>query len=523
MYSTSKEFKEAIYTPIRQNKARVTFDITDVTVNEDNKTIITSEEFILSNKDQINNNKRTITNSFITCEKDKVKLDGSFIFADDSLENLGEVGWCSNILCDENGVFEAEQLITYVFEETHSLIGLTVTFDNLNNEYATEFEIRSYGKNNNLINSILVIDNIQVQREVVIQLLNFIKIEIVIKKWNKGYRRAKVLEIDWGIIRVYEDDKLIKFNYIEEVDLLSSQVPSSEFKFTIDNSYKLFNILNPKGLYKFLQEKQNVFVEVGTVLENGKVEYVPVGKFLLKTWQSDEGDLTATFTNNTRLDLLENYSFENLVVKSNYSLYDLIEELFKIASIENYEIDNNLKTVYTKCLVEKASCKEVVQLALIASCSNIFINRNSKIIIKRDLKTLIDTDISLDNMYSVPSVELEESIKTVEVTYFNNLEDKVTVVLVDSSLKLGGAIKVENNTLIDNEVRATEVANWLMNRSKLRNKYTLNWRGNTSLELTDHVTIDNSYREDINAYITKIELEYSGYLKGKTELVGGVK
>lgn len=523
MYRVSEEYKQAIYSPIRENKARVTFDITDITVNQDNKTIVSTEEFILSDKKQLNNSIRENSYNIITCENDRVKLDGSFSFADDIIEKNGETGWTSNILCNEVGEFETEQVISFTFTETHSLVGLTVTFDKLNNEYASEFEVRAYNSSNTLTNSILATENTQVQKEVIVQLLDFIKIEIAIKKWNKGYRRARVAEIDWGIIRVYEDDKLIKFNFIEEVDIISSQIPSNEFKFTIDNSDKLFNILNPQGFYKFLQEKQKIKAEIGTVLENGSIEYVPVGNFLLSTWQSDEGDLTATFTANTRLDLMDCYDYENLIVKPNYSIYNLIEELFKICSIEDYEIDPKLKTIYTKCLVEKASCKEVLQLALITSMSNIFITKENKIIIKQDLKTITDSSISLENMYHVPAVELQECIKTVEVTYFNNLEDSIIVELVDNDLKLGGSIKLENNTLIDTEDRAIEVAKWLMDRSKLRNKYTLDWRGNPILELLDYINLDNSYNEEIKANIIKTELEYQGFLKGKTELIGGVK
>lgn len=523
MYKTSEEYKKAIYNHIRENKARVIFDITDVTVREDNKIISTSEEFILSDKEQIDNVIKEESYNIITCENDRVKLDGNYIFADDIISNNGEIGWISNAICNENGVFETEQIIVFKFTETHSLIGLTINFDNLNNEYATEFEIRVYGNDDILINNILVTYNSKAETEVIGQLLNFSKIEIAIKKWNKGYRRARVLEIDWGIIRVYENDKLIKFNFIEEVDINSSQIPSNEFKFTIDNSDKLFNILNPKGFYKFLQEKQNIKAEIGTVLDNGNIEYIPIGNFLLSTWQSDEGDLTATFTANTRIDLMDSYSYENLEVKSNYSIYDLIEELFKICGIKEYEIDIKLKNIFTKGLVEKATCKEVLQMALIAGMANIFISKDNKIIIRQDLKEVVDGSIRLEDMYQVPKVELDESIKTSEVDYYNTLEENETVILVDNTLKLGGSIKLESNTLIDTEARATEVATWLLTRSKFRNKYTLDWRGNPSLELLDLIDIDNSYNEEIKAYITKTEIEYVGYLKGKTELIGGVK
>lgn len=523
MYNISEEYKNDIYSPIRKNNARITFDITDVTVNEDDKSITTTEEFIISNKEQINNSIRENSYNIITCENNRLKLDGSFTFADDNILKNDEVGWVSKALCNEYGVFKEQQVITITFSEKHSLIGVTITFDKLNNEYAEEFEIKAYDVNNYLINNINITNNTEAQREIIVKFQDLVRIEVYIKKWNKGYRRARVSEIDWGFIRVYDDNSLIKFNFIEEVDILSGEVPSSEFRFTVDNAEGLFNILNPSGFYKFLQEKQRVKAEVGTLLSNGKIEYIPIGNFLLKTWESEEDDLTATFTCNTILDLMDNFNFENLIPKVNYSFYNLFEELFNICSIRKYEIDSKLKDIKTNCLIEKQSCKDALKMALIAGMSNIFITKDNKIIIKQDLKIAADSYISLENMYKVPKVDLEEAIKTVEVTYFNTLEDKLTISLVNYNLKLGGSIKVESNTLIDTENRAIEVANWLMDRSKLRNKYTLNWRGNPSLELLDYIDIANTYNEEIKAHITKTELDYQGYLKGKTELIGGIK
>jgi len=57
MYPVSNEYKDAIYAPVRTIKGRVTFDISDVTAAGDVIDISTSQEHILSNKQQLINKK----------------------------------------------------------------------------------------------------------------------------------------------------------------------------------------------------------------------------------------------------------------------------------------------------------------------------------------------------------------------------------------------------------------------------------------------------------------------------------
>ena len=61
-------------------------------------------------------------------------------------------------------------------------------------------------------------------------------------------RRAKNCR-DFGLVEVYDDNNLIKCSLIEELDLTGNQLPSAEFKFTVDNADRAFNILNPTDFY----------------------------------------------------------------------------------------------------------------------------------------------------------------------------------------------------------------------------------------------------------------------------------
>lgn len=296
MYPVSQEYKEAVYAPARTVKAKVTFDISDVTAKDDVSSLaVTAQASGISDKDQLINSQREQSYNLATWEPNRFKLDGSFSFPGDTLASNGEVGFVSDNLCNAEGNFGEYPTITIEFANPHSSIGLTVTFDVMNNEYATDFTLSVYNGSNNLIASINVTDNDKVQCDVNHLLSNYKKVVVTIKKWSVGERRARVAEVDFGIVKVYDDNNLIKCSLIEELDLTGSTLPSAEFKFTVDNADRSFNILNPTGFYAYLQQRQQVDVQLG-VLVGSAYEWVPLGNYLLWDWTSDEGSLTASFT-----------------------------------------------------------------------------------------------------------------------------------------------------------------------------------------------------------------------------------
>jgi hypothetical protein len=521
MQNVSNEYKESVYAPIRTTKGRVTFDISDVTARGDVNDISTTTESILSNKQQLINQKREQSLNLATWEPNRLKLDGSFTFPDDTIENNGELGFVSDNLCDGNGDFSSFPTLAFIFGESHSSMGITVTFDVLNNEYAKEFTINAYDASNNIILSQNIIDNTEVQLVSLGQYFEYKKIEVIIKRWNKPYRRARVVEVDFGVVRVYTDNNLIKMNLIEEMDLTTSTLPSSEVKFTVENANREFNILNPEGFYKFLQERQQVIPELGVVLENGNTEYVKLGEFYLMDWISDEGSLTATFTARNIIDIIATYEYENLIAKANYSLYDMAVDIFTLCGVENYEIDTALKDISTLGLVKKTKCRNILQMIAIAGMCNVYVSKDNKVIIKQGSLSIgnsVDT-IDMDNMYKEPKIELEPILKSVEVTYYTDLDTAQRIIVNNQDIDKGEGLKVDN-TLINTLEGATNVVNWILRQKSYRAKYTANWRGNPAHEPNDIVIIEDSYNQNNKAIITKNELTYQGYLEGKTEARG---
>lgn len=523
MLSATQSYKDSVYGQSRLIKGRVTFDISDVSAASDVSSLTGSTQFANSNISQLNDNVRDISYLQSTWEENRTKLDGSFSFADSTIANNGQVGYVTNAICNENGSFDTAQSVTINFGSTHSSIGITLTFDYATEEYATDFNVVFYDASNNIITTQTVTGNTQVQYPLYYTVSNYKKIVVNITKWSVGNRRARLTEIDFGIVKIYTDENLISMNLIEDMDLTASQVPSTEFRFIVDNTDRAFNILNPQSFYPALQKQQQVKAELGLEV-NGAIQWTPIGDYLLSDWQTDEGAMTATLTASTNLENMFNFTYQNLTNKTQpYTLYTMAQEIFAICGITNYSLDTSLQSITTNGVVKSTDCKTILQMIAIAGMCNIYVTRNNVITLKSTYVsnggTRLDT-VDLDDMYSEAKVSLDKEVKTVVVSYYTDVNTAVDVSVSDSNVTSGELLELKSNTLISNSTTATNVANWIIARKKYRAMFDANFRGNPLYELNDYIGLENTYGDVKNSVIVKNELMYQGFLKGKLQARG---
>lgn len=517
MQQVSEEFKQAIYAPARRTDARVTFDISDVTAHEDATASVTDEAEI-SRIDQLHNQRRSRP-AYATFEPDYWKLDGSFVLPPKPNEPDFEVGWYSDTFSGANGVFSPPQVMEFTFTEPHSSIGITVTFDEPANEYATDFDIEAYDGSNNLIRRVEVRDNTDARCVVEEGLTTYQRIVITLLRWSRSDRRAKVIEVSFGVIRVYAGENLIKLNMVEQVDTTGATVPANEFRFTVDNSNREFNILNPEGSYAYLQERQVADVEIGVEISPENFEYVNMGRYYLSDWQSDEGALTTTFTARNLIDFIPDIEIENESGTST-NLYQLAENTLIQAGVKDYVIDTALQSISTQGAHRRVTYRSLLQMIALAGQCVMYVDRDDTLHIERITETASVDTIDFDNIYREPRINLEKLVTRVEVAYYNGIEQAGAYTAI-GDVDGGSTLKVEN-TLINSQSHAQNVANWLLAESMKRALYEINWRQNPALEPLDVVTVEDAYGANKSSRITSQEYEYAGYLAGKTRSKGAI-
>jgi hypothetical protein len=305
----------------------------------------------------------------------------------------------------------------YTFTADHSSIGISITFDKLAGVVAEDFTIQALDSSDVEIDSISVTGNTSSVYVWNQTLDDYRKIKISVTKMSEGYRRLRITEVDFGIIETYEGDTLINMNVLEEVDPTSSEVTTNEMKFTIENQDKRFDILNPTGIYSYLQRKQQIFGYIGIEISTDTFEYVPCGVYYLSDWQSDRGTLTASFTARDILEQLGE-SLYRKATTSNITLKNLIDDIMSDAGVTDYTLDSSLTSITVKGYIPIVSHREALQMCAVAGECIIYSDRDGTIQIKPVSASDTGVTIGLDNMYNSPKINLDKLINTIEVNNY---------------------------------------------------------------------------------------------------------
>jgi hypothetical protein len=548
----SNLFKQKIYATERAIQAKVSFEILDVKAYEDAAYSVTGEAEI-SRLGQTINKIRDMSNKYATFEKDYFRLDGSFHLPPRENEGDSELGWWSDVLSGEDGTFAARPAMTFTFDESHSSIGLTITFDRQANEYATDFLIEISGPTG-VIASEFISGNTNPIYYFQRPIEGYTRVVITIVKWANPNRRARITEVDFGAVQEYTGDKLISLKVLEEMDLLASTVPSNEMQFVLDNSDQYFNILNPSGVYRFIVPNQEISAELGLLIGENKYEWIPMGRYYLTEWTVEEGAMTSTFVGRdifTKLDLAE---YTRLLQNTN--LHALALDILDEANITDYEIDEGLKNISTVGYKEKIKVREALQMIAIAGKAVVRQGRDGSIVIEQYEELKFETgyitwtglalgetastgefasaatypqvyvdytfqQIDFDNAYEIPKITLGQNITHLVFKVTPATGAQFDVKVINTAIKEGIGYEI-NNPLINTEAHALDVSEWMFQYYNMIADYQANWRQNPALECGNIILIEDRFGNKKKARITKNEFNFSGYLSGITSAKGGI-
>lgn len=169
---------------------------------------------------------------FATLERNLWSLDGSFENFPSAPETENFALW-SQALSDENGLFSSPVEVTIEFNNYESCVGVTFDFSVSTDDYPTEMNIKWYQNDTLLSEKNFVSDNIHYFCEN--SVVNFNKLIITFSKTNKPYRRLKIEQLVYGVVRNFGDDELRNLNLLEDVSLTSEELKINTLDFTLSN------------------------------------------------------------------------------------------------------------------------------------------------------------------------------------------------------------------------------------------------------------------------------------------------
>lgn len=292
MIRVSDSFKEAIKNDTREIYGYVEVEYQDKTFDTSVDKIPTSSS-LTTTSGIVKNNK--ILQKYASLEENYTLLDGSFMVWNEN--NVLESGYISNDIFQN--INDNEIVITNN-DTTTTTKGITVYFkENLPfNFTVTITDVDGEKIINNVTDNQSYIYQYIFGYETVVS-----SVSIVINDIEFPKHRLKIASIDFNLSDLYEGEKLVSFEVVEELDLLFDSVPIGTCRVALnnypdENGVSKFDIINPKGLTSLLTENVKLKPYIGVLTELNGVEYVPMGTFYLKDWTSENnGNVTMNCEN----------------------------------------------------------------------------------------------------------------------------------------------------------------------------------------------------------------------------------
>jgi len=521
--TVSPEFKEAVGSPARTTGFEVSFGIFDVTAKADaNIEVSQKQTFVQEN--QIIDEIRTCP-CFANLGRNYWLLNGEFTSFPSTVSV--PVGYYSQELSNANGAFQEAPVITFLFTEPHSSVGLTLFFDMAAGDCCSDFKVEWFDENGTLMDTAEVEGNEDTKCRLDRMVENYYKVVLALQKTALPYRYARLTEVDFGREEVYTNNELISAQVIEEIDPAASEIPSNVLTFTVDNLSGKFNMINPTGIYQYLQGRQKL--EARSIVQTVTgTESVPMGVFYLKEWANPNGIL-AKLKAYDFIDLLGQSTYEEKLY-SNVSLGTALSDLFSHGGISNYQIDPALSGQLLNGYLAEDTYREALHTIAMAVGAVVWVNREGVIMIKALSDADSVADINFDLLLGKPEMSLRSLVNGVQVSWYTTTlvdgryEHSESKVTVQSPSRLanepGQLATVSGNYLISSEALAVAIGQRVLDYYGKRYAQALSWWADPSIEPGDFVNISTQYGNVLKSRIIKTTWDFKGGTKAKSEAVG---
>ncbi len=346
-----------------RTSAQISFGLFDVTALPDSAPQSTDKQPFVDMAD-LKRDEPELPGKYATLEDNFFLLDGSFQPFPDNPEGLGWGYWSAS-MSDEAGKFGSPPVIEITFGNPHSSIGLTLGFDAAAGDFCKKVRAEWYNAGGVLITagefSFLgptgFIDH---------PVENYKKVILKMLETAKPYRFAKITSIQYGSNVMFAGDGLVSAKIQEEIDLTCSEISINTLDFSVHSEDSDFSLLNPKGAFAMLQQRQKL-----QVVETVDGQSIPMGTFYLDTWKngSEKGvDMTAIDI----VGVIDKTDFMGGVYE-NAAAETVVSEIMDSAGAD-YLLDESLKDVPLSGYIPICTHRQALQqvafaLGAIVDCS----------------------------------------------------------------------------------------------------------------------------------------------------------
>lgn len=496
-------------TLVPEEFVEISYDSTEPGVQED-ATASATAQVPFGNIENTTKELDRVLTKYATGETNLHVLDGSFRLLPDSVP-YADAGFISQTLVSDSSY--PRIILSFGSVHTRAVPGLTIVWSSMMNEWATKFKLTAY-KGTTVVSTITVSNNRSVYSETEWEIYGYDSIAIDILEWSIPNRRARIEWIMVGFHKVYNKKDLVSYTHTSSRDPVSAQLPKDSIEFSLDNSQKTWDAINPRGMFRYLYERQEVDVRYGMDVD-GETQWINGGKFYLSEWSVPSNGLEASFTARDALEFMMTSNYTGRKTGTLYQMcYDALETL--PSNVPSFYISEELKEYSTDISSEKTSYKnsDILQLAANAAGMALYQTRDGHIRIERVNLTAEEGtevyEIPVINNFQWPEISFASRVRNVSC----NVNGKEHLYPEGSNAE--GVTQTVSNELLTEAMLVksknsiTEAYAMLANRKKVE----LEYRASPHIDAFDHVKFNHNFGYASSVFVTESKYQYTGCFKG---------
>ena len=502
----------APYTDLRVVDLKVKFELIDTNAAENGTASATRARYPTQIQQVMNGESMTQNITDLTPNQWILNGTNKFIPQNISAINTGY----RSVLSDNDAKLPTTSppTITVEFNQDISCIGFTINFDEFSPyAFASHFKIETYDANGQTVSQ-GEFDNDSTVATANLPSYKFRRVEIAFLSTWLPMSSVNVASIIFGVIQNFTPDNIASASMIQEISLDMSTLPANQFSFTFENLSKSYNIINPAGIYKFLQDEQKI---EPTFEING--ETVNGGKYVFFTSATSNDGLTATINAGDYMTALDGCTYSDTGTGT-WTFRQAVDAVITSSGL-NIEVSIIApigdRLVY-KAIPENTKCREALRMLAQAAQCVLFFDRDNVLTAKEIGADNIVDSINENNAERLSGVTNEGRTNTVYLTVENKANNTKNIFkaqqLEDGETER--AASVSNPCAYEGQA----VADWLLSVKSKAIKFNIPFRGNPALDPGDTVNIDNIFNVTTPAQITKITTSYNGGLQQNIEAWG---
>ena len=476
--------------------------------------------------------------TFATLEKNAWILDGNHAIMD---EDASGIGWWSSAVSEKNGAFTAPINLVFDFSADAKTVGLVMHFVPGYQPAEAGMRIRAFDADGAIAADLYNTDG-KPEQEIIFSAV-YRRLQIDFYKTALPGRRIRMTEIDFGVTQRFDADTISDAEIRYKVDAASAALPYGECSLTVDNADRRWNILNPSGIYQYLEQGQRVSIWCDI---DG--EEVSMGSFAFRSVEARDGALTAKITAADIIAPLDDSNYNGGRCAA-ASLSAAISEVLDGTGIDCVFDDGTADMTVMMSIPKNTTRRESIRLLAQAAMACVYADRDGKLrfcrpsvvsaadavtkqipLVTADGFVLADADgnaitvptqtdgiqrLTANELYDFDGITITEPVGIINLI----VDDKYSGTEITYTAGNAGKERIERNPCVASE-NGDDVASWLLSMYARKKKYNVRNRCDPAMELLDTVRISDAYGQNDISMVTGITIQYNGGLTAETEAVG---